>query len=65
MTPSAPLHRSVLVLGLSGDRIQVLTRIREPEAIERLRNRAASAPLTFTEQLARLGLRRAPNDREE
>lgn len=55
----------VLVLGLSGDRIQVLTRIREPEAIERLRSRAASAPLTFTEQLARLGLRRAPNDREE
>ena len=55
----------VLVLGLSGDRIQVLTRIRDPEALERLRSRSAAAPASFTEQLARLGLRRTPADREE
>jgi flagellar protein FliO/FliZ len=55
----------VLVLGLSGDRIQVLTRIQDPGALERIRSRSAASPASFTEQLARLGLRRPPADREE
>ena len=55
----------MLVLGLSGDRIQVLTRIRDPQALERLRGGAPAAPVPFAEQLARLGLRRTPAGREE
>lgn len=55
----------VLVLGLSGDRIQMLTRIQDPDVLERIRTRAAAAPVSFTEHLARLGLRRNPADREE
>ena len=55
----------VLVLGLSGDRIQVLTRIRDPQALERLRGATPVAHVPFAEQLARLGLRRAPAGREE
>jgi flagellar biogenesis protein FliO len=55
----------VLVLGLSGDRIQVLTRIRDPQALERLRGGTPVAPVSFAEQLARLGLRRTPAGREE
>ena len=55
----------VLVLGLSGDRIQMLTRIQDPDVLERIRTRAAAAPVSFTEHLTRLGLRRNPADREE
>ena len=56
---------AVLVLGLSGDRIQMLTRIEDPEALERIRTRTASAPVSFTEHLLRLGLRRHPGERED
>jgi len=56
---------AVLVLGLSGDRIQMLTRIEDPEALEGIRTRTASAPANFTEHLLRLGLRRHPAERED
>ncbi len=55
----------VLVLGVSGDRIQTLSRIRDAEEIERIRTSAAGAPLSFAEHLMRLGLRRTPSGREE
>lgn len=56
----------VLVLGLSGDRIQTLSRIRDAGEIERIRTcAAAGSPLSFAEHLMRLGLRRTPSGREE
>jgi flagellar biogenesis protein FliO len=55
----------VLVLGLSGDRIQTLSRIQDAEEVERIRTCAASAPISFAEHLMRLGVRRTPSGREE
>jgi flagellar biogenesis protein FliO len=55
----------VLVLGLSGDRIQMLSRIQDPDVLERVRSSAACVPASFTEHLMRLGLRRTPGRSEE
>jgi flagellar protein FliO/FliZ len=48
----------VLVLGVTGDRIQLLTRIDDPEALEQVRAQAGSAVPSFHDQLVRLISRR-------
>jgi flagellar biogenesis protein FliO len=44
----------VLVLGVSGDRIQLLSRIDDPETLQRVRSHAGPAGHPFHDQLARL-----------
>lgn len=44
----------VLVLGVSGDRIQLLSRIDDPETLQRVRSQAGPAGHPFHDQLARL-----------
>lgn len=48
----------VLVLGVSGDRIQLLSRIEDPETLKQVRSHAGSAVPPFHGQLARLIARR-------
>jgi len=47
----------VLVLGLSGDRVQMLTRIDDPEALARIRAHAGVETLSFYDHLSKLTLR--------
>jgi flagellar biogenesis protein FliO len=47
----------VLVLGVSGDRIQMLTRIDDPEALERIRSHAGPEAVSFYDHLSKLTLR--------
>jgi flagellar biogenesis protein FliO len=44
----------VLVLGVSGDRIQLLSRIEDPEALNRIRAYEGAAGPSFHDQLMRL-----------
>lgn len=54
----------VLVLGLSGDRIQLLSRIDDPETLKQVRSHAGSAGHPFHDQLTRLIARRKANENE-
>ena len=45
---------AVLVLGVSGDRIQLLSRIEDPETLKQVRGHADPPGLRFHDQLARL-----------
>lgn len=52
----------VLVLGLSGDRIQLLSRIDDPETLKQVRSHTGSAGPRFQDQLARLIARRKADE---
>ena len=54
----------VLVLGVSGDRIQLLSRIDDPETLKQVRSHAGSAGHPFHDQLARLIARRKADGHE-
>jgi len=54
----------VLVLGLSGDRIQLLSRIDDPETLNQVRRHAGSAGHPFHDQLTRLITRRKADENE-
>jgi flagellar biogenesis protein FliO len=47
----------VLVLGVSGDRIQMLTRIDDPEALEQIRSHAGGEAPSFYDHLSKLTMR--------
>jgi flagellar biogenesis protein FliO len=55
----------VLVLGLSGDRIQLLSRIDDPETLKQVRRHADSAGHPFHDQLTRLITRRKTDENED
>ena len=52
----------VLVLGVSGDRIQMLTRIDDPEALARVRSHEGAETLSFYDHLSRLTARMKTGD---
>jgi flagellar protein FliO/FliZ len=54
----------VLVLGVSGDRIQMLARIDDPETLERIRTHEGAEPLSFYDHLSRLTLRMKAGDHD-
>jgi flagellar biogenesis protein FliO len=54
----------VLVLGVSGDRVQMLTRIDDPEVLERIRAHAGAEPLSFYDHLSKLTLRLKAEDHD-
>ncbi|MGE5255944.1 MAG: FliO/MopB family protein [Hyphomicrobiales bacterium] len=54
----------VLVLGVSGDRIQMLTRIDDPAALERVRSREGVETLSFYDHLSRLTARLKAGDHD-
>jgi len=47
----------VLVLGVAGERIELLSRIDAPEILERICRREPEAVLSFSDQLSRLTAR--------
>jgi flagellar protein FliO/FliZ len=53
---------AVLVLGVTGDRMQLLTRIDDPATLERIRSQAAPVVPSFAEQLSRFTTRRKAAD---
>jgi len=55
----------VLALGISGDRIQLLTRIDDPQALSRMRDLESPAAPSFCDHLTRLTSRRKAGDHEE
>jgi flagellar protein FliO/FliZ len=55
----------VLVLGVSGDRIQLLSRIDDPEIVNRVRTHAGAAGASFQDQLLRLASRRKAGGNED
>jgi flagellar protein FliO/FliZ len=55
----------VLVLGVSGDRIQLLSRIEDPETLSRVRACEATPGVSFHDQLARLVSRRKADGHED
>lgn len=54
----------VLVLGVSGDRIQMLARIDDPETLERIRSHEGAETLSFYDHLSRLSLRMKAEDHD-
>jgi len=54
----------VLVLGVSGDRIQMLTRIDDPGALERVRSHVSAETLSFYDHLSRLTSRMKAGDHD-
>jgi flagellar protein FliO/FliZ len=56
---------AVLVLGVSGDRIQLLARIEDPETLNRVRAYDGTAGVSFHDQLARLVSRRKADGHED
>jgi flagellar biosynthetic protein FliO len=54
----------VLVLGVSGDRIQMLTRIDDPEALERIRSHGGAESLSFYDHLSKLTRRMKAGDHD-
>jgi flagellar biogenesis protein FliO len=54
----------VLVLGVSGDRIQLLSRIDDPETLKQIRAQSGPAGVSFHDQLARLVSRRKADENE-
>jgi flagellar biogenesis protein FliO len=55
----------VLVLGLSGDRIQLLSRIDDPETLERVRSNGRAVAPSFQDYLSGLGARRKAGGHED
>ena len=55
----------VLALGISGDRIQLLTRIDDPQALSRIRTQESPPAPSFCDHLTRLTSRRKAGDHEE
>jgi flagellar biogenesis protein FliO len=55
----------ILALGVSGDRIQLLTRIDDPQVLSRIRDQESPAPPSFYEHLFRLTSRRKAGDHEQ
>jgi flagellar biogenesis protein FliO len=55
----------LLALGISGDRIQLLTRIDDPQVLNRIRAQESVAPPSFSEQLSRLVSRPKADDHED
>jgi flagellar protein FliO/FliZ len=55
----------VLVLGVSGDRIQMLTRLDDPQALEQVRSHEGVAAASFFDHLSKLtlGMRTGGHDR--
>jgi flagellar biosynthetic protein FliO len=55
----------VLVLGVSGDRIQLLTRLKDPQVLERIGSDAGAETDSFVEHLSRLasGMTAGDHDR--
>jgi flagellar protein FliO/FliZ len=56
---------AVLVLGVAGDRIELLTRIDDPATLERIRSREPQGVPSFAEQLSRLATRRKAADHDD
>jgi flagellar biogenesis protein FliO len=54
----------VLVLGVSGDRIQLLSRIDDPETLNQIRAQPGPGGVSFHDQLARLVTRRKMDENE-
>jgi flagellar biogenesis protein FliO len=54
----------VLVLGVSGDRIQMLTRIDDPAALSQIRSQEGAETLSFYDHLARLTQRLKGGDHD-
>jgi flagellar biosynthetic protein FliO len=55
---------AVLVLGVSGDRIQMLSRIDDPETLSQVRGHVGPSGPRFQEHLARLIARRKADENE-
>jgi len=55
----------VLVLGVSGDRIQMLTRLDDPQLLERVRSHEGAAGASFYDHLSKFsaGMRAGDHDR--
>jgi len=55
----------VLVLGVSGDRIQMLTRLDDPQILERVRSHEGAEAASFYDHLSKLtvGMRAGDHDR--
>jgi flagellar biogenesis protein FliO len=56
---------AVLVLGVAGDRMQLLSRIDDPATLERIRSREPRGAPSFAEHLSRLTTRRKAADHDE
>ena len=56
---------AVLVLGVAGDRINLLTRIDDPATLERIRSREPQVVPSFAEHLSRLATRRKAADHDD
>jgi flagellar biosynthetic protein FliO len=56
---------AVLVLGVAGDRMQLLTRIDDPAILERIRSREPQVVPSFAEHLNRLTTRRKAADHDD
>lgn len=56
---------AVLVLGVAGDRMQLLTRIDDPAILERIRSREIQVVPSFAEQLSRFTTRRKAADHDD
>jgi len=56
---------AVLVLGVAGDRMQLLSRIDDPATLERIRSRESEGVPSFTEHLSRLTTRRKAADHDD
>jgi flagellar protein FliO/FliZ len=56
---------AVLVLGVAGDRMQLLTRIDDPAILERIRSREPQVVPSFAEHLGRLTTRRKAAEHDD
>jgi flagellar biogenesis protein FliO len=56
---------AVLVLGVAGDRMQLLSRIDDPATLERIRSREPQGVPSFAEHLGRLTTRRKAADHDD
>jgi flagellar biogenesis protein FliO len=56
---------AVLVLGVAGDRMQLLTRIDDPAILERIRSREPQVVPSFAEHLSRFTSRRKAADHDD
>ncbi len=56
---------AVLVLGVAGDRIQLLSRIDDPETLERIHRREPQAAASFGDHLSRFTARMRASEHDE
>ena len=56
---------TVLVLGVAGDRINLLTRIDDPATLERIRSREPQVVPSFAEHLSRIATRKKAADHDD